>query len=87
MNRNWLKLLLIFLCSFVFSACMINKHYYEYYETDIPTTYNFDKKTLNKYPAYCVEDVYCKLETLATNYYPNKKRETAHIKLKFLVYL
>jgi len=82
MNRNLLILLFIIIGSFVFTSCMINKHYYEYYETDIPTTYNFDKKTFNKYPDYCVEGVYCKLETLATNYYPNKKRESAPYKIE-----
>ena len=82
MNKNLIILLFIISSSLTLTSCMINKHYYEYYETDIPTTYNFDKKTFQIYKDYMVEDVYCKLETLATNYYPNKIRKAAPYEIR-----
>ena len=83
MNRKTLALFLIFFSvSSIFTSCMLNKHYYEFYETDIPSTYNFKKISPKKYKDYFVEDVYCRIETLATNYYPNKKRESAPFEIR-----
>ena len=83
MNRKTLALFLIFFfVSFIFTSCILNKHYYEFYETNIPSIYNFEKISPEKYKDYFVKDVYCRIETLATNYYPNQKRESAPFEIR-----
>ncbi len=79
------RIIILFLSiSIINVSCVVNKHYYETYETDIPSTYNFKKISKERYNDYFVEDVYCRLETLATNYYPNKKRESAPFEIRIL---
>ncbi len=41
------------------SSCVINKHYYEYYEADIPDWNDFSKILRKQYENYFIEDVYC----------------------------
>lgn len=78
------KKIYCFLIFFLFLniSCVFNKHYYVYYKTDLPELTEYPKISKKQYADFFIEDVYCRLESYSTNYYPNKLRKSAPFEIR-----
>ena len=80
--KNLSMFLYFILLVFLNSSCIINKHYYEYYETSLPDINEYENIAKDEFEEYFFDNIYFSLLSHSSRYYPEKIREGGPFKLR-----
>lgn len=85
MNSKYLYLSILVLSITLLSSCVVKKHTYYDYSTQLPgyIIYDYDSIDKKKYKDYFLNEFYLTVNVTSSDYYPSKKRSGAPYYLWF----